>query len=143
MVQSLAPRLSRGCWRVILSIALAGLWPCALAAQAPETKKDAPPAKKDAGKADSKAAPKDAPVDSNVTLQQILAMAAGADAINREAIQQWVGGQAANLTNHNNLTALINPGPAVKPGAVSRAIHEASQALIEPLTASKEGSQFR
>jgi HEAT repeat protein len=193
MVQALAPRLSRGCSRVILSIALAGLWPCALAAQAPDTKKDAAPAKKDAAPAKKdagKAAPKDAPVDeaaepdpgtiidpskaektervqtfkdpradailevdkfkqlppvrSSTTLQQMLDMAAGTTAIDRQAIQQWVIAQAANLTNHNSLTALINPGPAVKAGAsITKAIDQASQALIEPLTASKEGSQFR
>jgi len=60
---------------------------------------------------------------------------------NAEVIHRWVQGQAAELTSHRNLKALIAPDPALKAGAPTLlAVGHAAEGLIRPLEVPDNGN---
>lgn len=68
-------------------------------------------------------------------VESLKAMAADANVtIDRNLIERVVEIEAARLTNHANILALIDPPPTSKPNSPeSRAVNEATNTLLEPI----------
>lgn len=76
--------------------------------------------------------------------REINDMASGQGQLNRDAVLAWVNAQAANLTNHNYIKALIDPDPKTSPSSsVMRGIEQASEGLMRPWTLSASNPPFR
>ncbi len=159
MIKALAPRISRGCSWVWLSIVMVGGFPLAVSAQA--TGKASEPAKADApAAAEAEVVPEEAPKKAAPSLEvfkdpnaeeandpekikelgrpcprsvirEAKEMAAGGANPDRETINRFVDGMVNVLTNKGNINALLNPSP--KPDPRAHALQEATDDLIDAL----------
>jgi hypothetical protein len=76
--------------------------------------------------------PNPRPTASEIT--SVRNMASGQIGPDRAVISRYIDHMAAELTNHTNIKALIDPGNISPRAAAARAIEQASDGLIEPLT---------
>jgi HEAT repeat protein len=159
MIKALAPRTSRGCSWVWLSIVLVGGFPLAVSAQ-PSTKASAPAkaaapapaaAEAPAEEAPKKPAPslevfkdpnaEDANDPAKIQelgrpirpplIREVKEMASGGGNPNRETINQFVDGMVNILTSKTNINALLTESPRPDPRA--RALQGATDDLIDVL----------
>jgi hypothetical protein len=70
--------------------------------------------------------------------KQVAAMAANQAGVDRATIEQFVDATINQLTDHNNIKAVIDPQAGVHPGAGAQfAIKEATDNLVEPILSAR------
>jgi hypothetical protein len=157
MIKAFAPRESGGCSRVLLSIVLVVGFPLGLRAQFAPEKEEAGAAAKPADPNAAAEAEKPTPgieifrdehaknflpntfqqlgkpAGGNLA-SQVKNMAGGGAAADRPTIERFVNACIADLTDKNNIRAVIDLEQPVNPNARSHfAIKEATDNLVEPL----------
>jgi hypothetical protein len=171
MIKALAPRKSRGCSWVWLSIVLAGGFPVTVSAQG-----SAKPAGADAAAAapatDDEAAPEDGtkklakplevfkdpnaeaaldpnkikeygrPLSGNSVISQVKSMAAGGVGIDRDTISKFVDGMVSILTSKNNINALVSPAPGKSNPNQAHAIQTATDDLTEMISRARAANNL-
>ncbi|MDX2037392.1 MAG: hypothetical protein SFX72_12135 [Isosphaeraceae bacterium] len=82
--------------------------------------------------------PYPAPRPTQNDMNAVKAMVAGQTAIDRGLLSRYVDMQVAELTNHTNIRALIDPPPGQSPNsAAARAVERAVDALVTPIVVAR------